>query len=133
MMAKDEQALLTRFRAMQAASRAKLQDSSALERVGNAFARLFDESAADGIASDLEAYQYVLNVERGICRLYEEAAERERVAEVKELLLRIASEERRELESMQEVYDFVKAPNEYLAWGEFSNLGEFHNFGRTLG
>ena len=44
MMAKDEQALMTRFRAMKAKSRASLQDSSALERLGKAFVDLFDES-----------------------------------------------------------------------------------------
>jgi hypothetical protein len=49
------------------------------------------------------------------------------------LLRRIATEERRELESLRQLFDFVNAPNEFLAWGEFSNLNEFHNFGRGEG
>jgi hypothetical protein len=44
-----------------------------------------------------------------------------------------ASEARRELESLCKLYDFVAASDEYLARGEFSNLNEFHNFGRDEG
>ena len=82
---------------------------------------------------DLEAYHYVMRVEAAICRLYEDAARREPNPEVQGLLRRIATEERRELESLRRLYDFVNAPNEFLAWGEFSNLNEFHNFGRDEG
>ncbi|HXV21623.1 MAG TPA: hypothetical protein VD811_11625 [Desulfuromonadales bacterium] len=55
------------------------------------------------------------------------------IASTRALFRRIASEERRELESLRKLYDFVDAPNEYLARGEFSNLNEFHNFGRDEG
>jgi hypothetical protein len=33
---------------------------------------------------------------------------------------------------VQNIYDFVNAPTQYLAWGEFSNLDEFRQFGRDL-
>jgi hypothetical protein len=31
---------------------------------------------------------------------------------------------------MMNIYDFVNAPTDDLEWAEFSNLDEFHNFGR---
>jgi len=133
MMASDEEELLERFRAMKAAQAATLADSRPLEHAGNIFADTLNEQEALQIDNDLDAYHYVMQVEREICRLYEETAEREPNPDVKSLLRRIAVEERRELESLRQLYDFVNAPNEYLAWGEFSNLGEFHNFGRDEG
>jgi rubrerythrin len=134
MMASDEQVLINRLRAMKgAAQTAVIEDSGVLEYLGNAFFRVFDEAEALRVSSDLEAYNYVMKVERDICHLYEEAAGRESRAEVQALLRRIASEERRELESIEKIYEFVNAPNEFLAWGEFSNLAEYHNFGRDEG
>jgi len=133
MMASDEEELLERFRSMKAAQSMTLADSRALERAGNIFADKLNEREALQIDNDLDAYHYVMRIEREICRIYEEAFEREANPEVKGLLRRIASEERRELESLRKLYEFVNAPNEYLAWGEFSNLGEFHNFGRDEG
>lgn len=128
MMAKDEELLLERFRAMKSST--MTGDSSALEYVENIFEKSVDAAEALELEDDLEAYSYVMRVEENICRLYEEAAERESNAEAKKQLLRIAKEEHRELDSLRKTYDFVNAPNEYLAWGEFSNQGEFHNFGR---
>lgn len=134
MMAEDEQELLERFRAMKATVRTTtLQDSRILENAGNILADLLNEREALQITDDLEAYHYVMRVEAAICRLYEDAARREPNPEVQGLLRRIATEERRELESLRRLYDFVNAPNEFLAWGEFSNLNEFHNFGRDEG
>jgi rubrerythrin len=134
MMAEDEQELLERFRAMKATVRSTtMQDSSSLETAGNIFKDVLNEREALRITNDLEAYHYVMRVEAAICRLYEDAARREPNPEVQGLLRRIATEERRELESLRRLYDFVNAPNEFLAWGEFSNLNEFHNFGRDEG
>jgi rubrerythrin len=134
MMAEDEQELLERFRAIKAAVRTTaMQDSRILESTGNVLGNILNEREALQITDDLEAYHYVMRVEGAICRLYEDAARRETNPEVQGLLRRIGSEERRELESLRKLFDFVNAPNEFLAWGEFSNLNEFHNFGRDEG
>jgi rubrerythrin len=133
MMAKDEEQMLGRLQAMRAATQTTtLEDSRALEYVDNIFRHGLDEGEALRIDDDLGAYHYVIKVEEAICRLYEEAAGREPDPEVRGLLRRVADEEHRELDSLQRVYDFVNAPNEYLAWGEFSNPDEFRNFGRDV-
>jgi len=36
------------------------------------------------------------------------------------LLQKIADEEKKHFEIMERLYDFVLAPQNYLAWGEFS-------------
>ncbi|HEY6871918.1 MAG TPA: hypothetical protein VI298_04220 [Geobacteraceae bacterium] len=41
-----------------------------------------------------------------------------------QLLLRIANEEKKHYNIMENFYDFVLAPQSFLAWGEFSNLRE---------
>ncbi len=135
MMAADEKKLMEKFQAMKASAQATMmEDSRALDTSTNVFTNLAGQDAlALGLANDLDAYNYVMEIEREICRLYESAAAKETNTDAKRLLLKIAAEERRELESLNNIYDFVNAPNEFLAWGEFSNLGEFHNFGRDEG
>jgi len=41
------------------------------------------------------------------------------------LLQKIANEEKKHYNIMENLYDLVLAPQTYLAWGEFSNLKEF--------
>lgn len=131
MMAADEQKLLERFRAMkEKVAFTTMQDSAVLEGAAGILQGILNEREALQVSSDVEAYHYVMGIEAAICRLYEDAARREGNADVRGLLRRIAAEERRELESLQQLFDFVNAPNQFLAWGEFSNLNEFHNFGR---
>ncbi|PLX83633.1 MAG: ferritin [Desulfuromonas sp.] len=134
MMAEDEQELLEKFQAMRVSTQAStMEDSWALEYAKNVFQEGLNEYEALQIDNSLEAYNYVMKVEKDIYSLYLKAAERETNGDVKGLLLKIAEEERRELDNIRRVYDFVNAPNEFLAWGEFSNLGEFYNFGRDEG
>lgn len=134
MMAKDEQVLHDKFQAMKASLQTTaMEDSTALDRARNIFVELDVQKALERIDSDLDAYKFILEVEEKLFRLYEDAAGRETGSEVRDLLLKIAEEEHREHESIRRIYDFVNAPNEYLAWGEFSNLDEYHQFGRDEG
>ena len=134
MLAADEERLLGRLQAMRRIAQASnMEDSRALEYCTNIFRDVLIEREALAVRDDLEAYRFGMRVENEICKLYERAAEREKNPDAGNLLRRIAAEERRELESLREVFDFANAPNEFLAWGEFSNLDEFHNFGRDEG
>jgi len=88
--------------------------------------------AVSSAGSDLEAYQEGMDIERKSYQLYKKAAEQEKDDAVRKVLLQIADEEKKHYEILQNIYCFVNAPNQFLAWGEFSNLGEFHNFGRNI-
>lgn len=110
-----------------------MQESTSLETARNIFEPLLsDRTASSGVSGDLSAYRYAMELEAESFRLYEDTAAREPNAEVKALLLRIAAEEHKHFQILENVHAFVNAPNQYLAWGEFSNLEEFRNFGRKV-
>lgn len=123
-MAEDEEKMLRTIRSLNVPD----VESAALDGLENVFEGRMEEGRE--VRRPLDAYLFLMEVEREVCRLYEEALRHEKDPQARRLLRRIASEEERELRSLEEVYDFINAPNEYLAWQEFSNLDEFHNFGR---
>ena len=94
------------------------------------FDQLRKNSNHCGMETDLEAYRLAREAEEKIVSQYENAAKAEKNPQTKEMLLWLAALERRELREIETLYDFVNAPSESLEWGEFSNLDEFHNFGR---
>lgn len=81
-------------------------------------------------ADEVGAYRLALAVEGEVCRLFEGAAAQERDILARQVLRQVAASECAGRQELEAVCDFVNAPNEFLAWSEFSNLDEFHNFGR---
>ncbi len=107
--------------------------STVLEETQNVFQQLRESGKTpESISGDLEGYHFAMKVEAESFRLYEDAAAKEKDESVRQVLLRIAKEEHEHFNILENVYDFVNAPNQYLAWREFSNLDEFHNFGRDV-
>jgi len=133
-LAEDEQKHYETFQALKTGAKAPaMQATTTLEEAQNIFAQLAKSGTALGAeAGDLEAYQYAMKLETDSFRLYEDASAKEKDPEVKALLLKIAGEEHKHFNILGNIYHFVNAPNEYLAWGEFSNLEEFHQFGRKV-
>ncbi len=104
----------------------EMADSAALENSRNIFNELMVEKGGlDTMKEDLEGYRYAMKIEADSVRFYENAAHKERKSSVKSLLLRIAEEEKKHFNIVENIYDFVLSPKYYLAWGEFSNLKEF--------
>ena len=79
-----------------------------------------------------EAYRYALELETAEMHCFRDMLASSRSERAKHLLQTIAEEENRRVEDFRNVYDFINAPNQYLAWAEFSNLTEFHQFGRDV-
>lgn len=133
-LAADEQKHYKVFLELQDQNKpAAMADTPALERAKNVFEDLISRKDTLGpVKGDLEAYHHAMELEADSFRLYEEAAGKEEAKGVRALLLRIAGEEHKHFNILQNIYDFVNAPNQYLAWGEFSNLAEFHQFGRDV-
>lgn len=106
-------------------------DSKVLEKAKNIFAEILAErQSLPSITSNLESYRYALKLEAEGVRLYSDAAKREVDNKIKKVLLRIAKEEEDHFNIVENIFNFINAPNQYLAWAEFSNLGEFEAFGR---
>jgi len=133
-LAADEQKHYEIFLALKGQTQTTaMEDTTVLEQAKNVFERLLEQKETLGpVKGDLEGYRYAMKLEADSFRLYEDAAQKEKNPEVKNLLLRIAGEEHKHFSILENVYDFVNAPNQYLAWGEFSNIEEFRQFGRDV-
>ena len=131
-LAADERKHAEAFKALNAGKTVgKMPASEALETSKNLFKQLpGGTEGLKNIADSLKAYQHAMKLEANSFRFYEEIAEKETNPAVKALLLQIAEEEHGHFNILENVYSFVNAPNQSLEWGEFSNLGEFRQFGR---
>lgn len=129
-LAEDEQKHCEIFLALRGGEKkVAMADSTALELAKNIFTAL-PKDAGTAVKSDLDSYRYAMQIEAESFRLYEDAAKHEKKPETKELLLKIAAEEHKHFQIIENIFAFANAPNQFLAWGEFSNLEEFRNFGR---
>lgn len=102
-------------------------DSKVLEKAKNAFQELLErkDAALAMLKKDADGFQHVIRIAMAGIKLYEEMAEKETNEAAAKLLRMLAEEERKHLEIMENIYDFVEAPKDFLAWGEFTNLKEF--------
>lgn len=133
-LAADEQKHCEIFLALRTSGKAPaMQESTALEDARSVFSDvLIGTAVAAGSKDDLAAYQHAMQFEADSFKLYEAAAVKETAASVRELLLKIAGEEHKHFNILENIFQFVNAPNQYLAWGESSNLEEFRQFGRDV-
>jgi len=131
MLARDEARLLSRLQKLERQLPAGGVESQALNGGDNVFRRL-RHGQCQTVSDDLDAYQLAIDAERKVVRQYEMAAATEPDAQARGLLMRIANQERNELEEIEQLYLFASAPQRNLEWGEFSNLEAFHNFGRDI-
>ena len=113
-----------------AAGRQELVTLEALNREASV---LTQGLAGAHATSDVEAFELAADYEQQVCQLFRKAALEEGSSQIGSLLSQIGAWECREAEDLRTTLDFINAPNEFLAWGEFSNLDEFHNFGRDVG
>lgn len=132
-LAEDERKHFEVFRALKQSNQVpSMAETGTLKTAQNVFSLLpRDAQGVKDISGVLQAYEHAMKLEANSFRFYEEAAAKEVNAEVKALLLQVAAEERKHFNILDNVYHFVNAPNQHLEWGEFSNLGEFHQFGRS--
>lgn len=131
-LAEDERKHFEALRNLKAGNQAKaIPAAESLETAQNVFTLLpRDHEALKEMKSVLDAYKHAMKLEADSFRFYEEAAAKESDADVKALLLQIAKEEHEHFNILENVYSFVNAPNQHLEWAEFSNLGDFRQFGR---
>lgn len=71
---------------------------------------------------DGDAFAHVFHAEEEMIKLCEGMAKAEEREQVKALLNWFVVDEKRHLEEIEGIYEFVEAPRCYLEWGEFSNL-----------
>jgi len=101
-------------------------DSKVLEKTRNVFKGLMEKKGTlEMLKGDPDGYRHVIKIAMAGIKLYEELAGKETNPGAAKIFLRLADEERKHLEIMENIYDFAESPKDFLAWGEFSNLKEF--------
>lgn len=131
-LAEDEQKHYETFRRLrEGTDTPSMEESSAIEEAKN----VFEDMPAGAIAvqemkGSIAGYDHAMDLESESFKFYERAAREERNPQTKELLTRIAVEERKHYNILENIYSFINAPNQSLDWAEFSNLSEFSQFGR---
>jgi rubrerythrin len=124
-LAADEQKHYDTVKMMCDEVTAVMPDSTALENAKNIFQDLIrDKAGVEGLKKSLDGYQHAMQVEAVSVKFYEEMAAKETSPANKQLLLTIAGEEKKHFNIMDNLYDYTLAPQNFLAWGEFSNLKE---------
>jgi rubrerythrin len=126
MLAADEQKHYDVIQSMKAGNSGTIATSIVLDEAKNVFQGLINDKAqVGGLRKDLDGYRYAMKVESDSVKFYEDMAKKENADKIVQLLLKIANEEKKHYNIMENLYDFVLEPQNYLAWGEFSNLKEF--------
>jgi rubrerythrin len=80
-----------------------------------------------------ESIRTILELESATADFYLELKNLASSSAIQGLLQQLIDHEQYDCSMVEEFYEFVNAPNEYLADAEFSNLDEFHQFGRQIG
>lgn len=125
MLAADEQKHYDTVLAMKEGAAGEMASTTVLERAKNVFQELAGENdLLGGMKKDLDGYRHAMKIEADSVRLYEDMAKKESTPDIVMLLLKIASEEKKHYNIMENLYDFVLKPEYFLAWREFSNLQE---------
>jgi rubrerythrin len=133
-LAADEQKHYETFRGLKAgSSAAAMADTDVIEETQKIFTDLpRGNKTLESLKEALDAYRYAMKIEADSFRFYEDAAAKETDSAIQKLLLKIAEEEHKHFTVLENIYHFINAPNQYLAWAEFSNLDEFRQFGRDV-
>ncbi len=133
-LAEDEQKHYELFQELKTSGTvADMQDTNIVAEAKNVFEKLSKETETlKDLKKDLAAYQHAMKIESDSFRFYENAASTEKNSSTKKLLIKIAGEEHKHFNVLDNIYHFINAPAQYLAWGEFSNLDEFRQFGREV-
>lgn len=125
MLAADEQKHYDTVVAMKEGADGTMASTTVLEKAKNVFQELaVEKDLLGGMKKDLDGYRHAMKIEADSVRLYEDMAKKESNPDIVMLLLKIASEEKKHYNIMENLYDFVLKPEYFLAWREFSNLQE---------
>lgn len=124
-LAADEQKHYDTLRRLKEGETWGMADSRATEQARDVFSELLrDRNLPAELREALDAYRLALKVEAQSVKMYEEMAKKEEDPVIVQLFLRIANEEKKHYNVLENVCDFIMRPKYYLEWREFGNLDE---------
>lgn len=124
-LAADEQKHFDTIKAIKNGTSWSMADTTVLDEAKNLFTELGkDKNIIGTLKRSLDGYLHARRIEADSVCFYEEMANKETNPQTVKLLQRIAEEEKKHYNIMDNLYDFALAPQNFLAWAEFSNLKE---------
>jgi rubrerythrin len=125
-LAADEQKHYELFRDLKEGKSRSMSDSAMLDEAKTVFQNFIAnrELIESQLREDLDGYNIGLKIEEESVKLYEDMAKQEQDPELVQLYLKIANEEKKHYNIVENIRDFVMRPKYYLEWREFSNLNE---------
>ncbi|HJV33602.1 ferritin family protein [Geomonas sp.] len=125
-LAADEQKHFDIFRDLKEGKTFQMVNSRAIDHARTVFTELIQHKdlIEKELHEDLDAYHVGLKMEADSIKLYEEMATKEANPEIVQLYLKMANEEKKHYNIIENICDFVMRPKYYLEWREFSNLHE---------
>ena len=103
----------------------QMANTEVLKSARNIFAQLKEEGKFDYKLPQIELYKKAQGLEKKTEDFYREKAEEVEGEYQKEMLLKIAEEEKKHYFLLDNVIEFVSKPQTYLENAEFSNLEEY--------
>lgn len=126
LLADSQRRHLENIRTIKETTQSECMDSALAERAGHVMNGFQEALSVRDISkemqSDRDAFSHVFHAEDEMIKLCEGMARAEPDLNVRALLAWLVENEKRHLKEIEEIYDFVEAPDCYLEWGEFSNL-----------
>jgi len=123
MLAADEQKHYDTIISIRAGGEVIMPDTIILENTRNVFEGIQAEKIlAEGMKKEHEAFQYAMKIEEDSVRLYKNMAREEKNAAIAALFQKIADEEKKHYNIVENLYDYSLRPEYFLEWREFSNL-----------
>jgi len=120
-LAQDEQKHYDIVKELKSGATGAMAETTVLEDAKNVFQNLMAQrSVVATWKKDLDGYEHAMKIEAESVKFYEGMVRKEQNEVTAKLLQKIANEEKKHFEIMENLYDFVLAPQNYLAWGEFS-------------
>jgi rubrerythrin len=123
-----EEEHLTSLRAMKQVVTAEEAKSTMVDRawqVKDGFEKLLESSdILHELKMDPDGFYHIVKAEEENIRMLEGMAATEPSETASLLLQELADEEKKHLEVIENIYDFMEKPHTYLEWGEFSNLNQ---------
>ena len=123
MLASEEQKHYEMILDMKSGENVVMADTSILEDAKNVFMTIKeDKTLLKGMDKEYAVCRHAMKIEADSVRLYEDMIKKEENPETAKLLLKIANEEKKHYNIIENFYDFILKPEYYLEWREFSNL-----------
>ena len=125
-LAADEQKHFDFLKGLQEGREWQMANSRMLEQARTVFTEMLrkKDQLAD-LNEDVEAYRMGMKLEADSVRLYEDLASQAEKPETAQLYLKLASEEKKHFNILENICDFITRPKYYLQWEDYTNLHEY--------